>query len=182
MAYRELLSSQGDKPKGMASLRNIWQAAKNSKDPTIFTVLFEDSAALLGLIVAFLGVFLGHLLKNPYFDGAASVIIGIILTIVAVLLAYECKGLLVGESADIQTVNSIRELAAKDPAVKEVMRVLTLHFGPDEVLLNIEILFQRELSVEELTEAIDRLEANIRSQHSEIKNLFVEAKSFSRRD
>lgn len=174
VAYRELLSSQGD--------QNIWQAAKNSKDPTIFTVLFEDSAALLGLIVAFLGVFLGHLLKNPYFDGAASVIIGIILTIVAVLLAYECKGLLVGESADIQTVNSIRELATKDPAVKEVMRVLTLHFGPDEVLLNIEIIFQRELSVEEVTDAINRLEANIRGQHSEIKNLFVEAKSFSRRD
>nr|WP_319422614.1 cation diffusion facilitator family transporter [Pleurocapsa sp. FMAR1] len=173
VSYRALLSNKSD--------RNIWQAAKNSKDPTIFTVLFEDSAALLGLIVAFLGVFLGHLFKNPYFDGVASIIIGIILTMVAILLAYECKGLLVGESADIATIDSIRQIAAEDRAVKEVMRVLTLHFGPEEVLLNIEIVFQRELSVEEVTEAIDRLEAKIRSQHPEIKNLFVEAKSFSRR-
>lgn len=92
VALKEFLPSVGN--------QNIWQAVKASKDPTIFTVLFEDSAALLGLLVAFLGVFLGHSLKNPYLDGIASIAIGIILAIVAILLARESKGLLVGEGAE----------------------------------------------------------------------------------
>lgn len=72
--------------------RNIWQAIKASKDPTIFTVLFEDSAALMGLLVALLGVFFGHLFQNPYLDGAASIAIGVILAIVAIVLAHESRG------------------------------------------------------------------------------------------
>lgn len=169
VAWKEFLPSKGK--------QSIWQAIRNSKDPTIFTLLFEDSAAVLGLAVAFLGVFFGHLFNNPYLDGAASVIIGLILAVVAVLLAYESKGLLVGESANTRIVNNIRDLAKTDPAVKEVMRVLTLHFGQHEILLNLEIQFQQNLSAQEIALAVNRIEEKIRSQHSDIKQIFIEAKS-----
>ena len=158
---------------------NLWQALKASKDPTIFTVLFEDTAALIGLFVAFLGIFCGHLFNNVYLDGVASITIGIILAGVAVLLASESKGLLIGEGADAETVAKIRTLTLNDPAVKKVIRVLTLHFGPKEILLNLEIQFTDQLSTEELALAVERLETNIRTQHSEIQNIFIEAKSIS---
>ena len=102
---------------------------------TFYTVLFEDAAALLGLIVAFAGVFMAHSLNNPYFDGAASIVIGLILAVVAVVLAYESKGLLVGEAADPETLKDIRRLAEADPYVEGVNRALTTHFGPETILL-----------------------------------------------
>jgi cation diffusion facilitator family transporter len=169
IAFREFMPSVGE--------RGFWHAVRTSKDPTIFTVLFEDSAALLGLIVAFLGVLLEHLFNNPYFDGAASIVIGLILAVVAVLLASESRGLLIGEGADPATVEHIRSLAIADLAVEDVLQVLTLHFGPEEVLLNLEIQFHRNLSAEEVAQAVDRVEAAIRSHHPEIKRIFIEAKS-----
>lgn len=171
VALREFLPSVGK--------QTFWQAVRTSKDPTIFTVLFEDSAALLGLIVAFVGILLGQLLNNPYLDGVASIVIGFILAVVAVLLAYESRGLLVGEAADPATVAHIRSLVRADPAVEGVLQVLTLHFGPNEVLLNLEIQFRRSLTAEEVAQAVDRLESLIRSQHSNVKNIFIEAKSLS---
>ncbi len=159
--------------------QGFWHAVRTSKDPTIFTVLFEDSAALIGLIVAFLGVFLGHVLNNPYLDGTASIVIGVILAMVSVILAYESKGLLVGEAADPETVANVRSLATADPAVEGALRVLTLHFGPHEVLLNLELQFHRDLTAEQVAQAIDRLESTIRSQHPTISNIFVEAKSLA---
>jgi len=107
--------------------QNIWQAIRLSKDPTVFTVLLEDTAALLGIGVAFLGIFLGQLLQNLYLDGIASIVIGIILALAAIILVYESKALLVGESAFPETVESIRTLAVADPSVKGVVRVLTMH-------------------------------------------------------
>jgi len=90
---------------------SIWQSIDQSKDPTTYTVLFEDSAALVGLVVALLGVFFAQFLDNPYFDGGASIVIGLILAAVAVLLAYESKDLLVGEALDPETLKDIRRLA-----------------------------------------------------------------------
>ncbi|HEY9642877.1 MAG TPA: cation diffusion facilitator family transporter [Coleofasciculaceae cyanobacterium] len=156
-----------------------WQAVRTSKDPTIFTVLFEDSAAILGLIIAFLGVLFEHLFDNPAFDGIASIVIGALLAFVAVWLAYESRGLLVGEGADPLTVESIRSIAQLDPAVAGVQRVLTLHLGPEEILLNLEIQFHQHLSAEEVAESINHLEFSIRSQHPKIKKIFVEARSLS---
>jgi cation diffusion facilitator family transporter len=170
-AFREFVPSMGE--------QNIWQAVRTSKDPTVFTVLFEDSAALLGLVVALLGLFLGQALNNPYFDGIASLIIGVILMVVAVLLARESRGLLIGEGADPKTVDQIKAIAASDPAVNAVVRILTLHFGPYEVLLNLDIQFHQHISAEEVTQAIDRLELSIRDQFPNIKHIFVEAKSIS---
>ena len=145
----------------------------------IKTILFEDSAALIGLLVAFLGVFCGHLFNNLYLDGVASIAIGVILAGVAILLAYESKGLLIGEGANAETVANIRKLILDDPAVKKVIRVLTLHFGPQEILLNLEIQFTKQLSTEELAIAVERLETTIRSQHPEVQNIFIEAKSIA---
>ena len=158
---------------------SFWDAVRASKDPTIFTILFEDTAALIGLLVAFIGVFSGHLLGNVYLDGVASIIIGVILCGVALLLAAESKGLLIGEGADAQTVAGIRKITSEDPAVEEVLRVLTLHFGPQEILLNLEIKFVKNLATEELTTAVERLEKSINAQYSEVKNIFIEAKSIS---
>lgn len=158
---------------------SFWEAIRASKDPTIFTILFEDTAALIGLLVAFIGVFSGHLLSNVYLDGVASIIIGIILCGVALLLAAESKGLLIGEGAKAETVASIRKITNEDPAVAEVVKVLTLHFGPQEILLNLEIEFNEDLETGELAIAVERLETSIRKQHAEVKNIFIEAKSIS---
>src|SRR5699024_10683680 len=109
--------------------RSTWQTIHTTKDPTILTVSFEDSAALLGLCVAFFGIFFSDLWDNPYFDGAASIIIGVILAAVASLLAYETRGLLIGESADPRIVASIRRLVEQDPAVERARQPLTMHLG-----------------------------------------------------
>ncbi len=158
---------------------SFWTAIRASKDPTIFAILFEDTAALIGLFVAFLGVFSGHLLGNVYLDGIASIAIGVILCGVAILLATESKGLLIGEGASPETVASIRKITNSDPAVEKVIKVLTLHFGPQEILLNLEIKFVDELETEELAIAVERLENLISSQHAEVQNIFIEAKSIS---
>lgn len=158
---------------------SFWDAIRASKDPTIFTILFEDTAALIGLFVAFIGVFSGHLLGNVYLDGIASIIIGVILCGVALLLAAESKGLLIGEGADLETVASIKKITNEDPAVATVLKVLTLHFGPQEILLNLEIEFVEDLATEELAIAVERLEKSINTQHSEVKNIFIEAKSIA---
>ena len=152
-----------------------WQAIKVSKDPTTFTVLFEDSAAMLGLVVAFIGVFLAHYFHNPYLDGAASIFIGVILASVAVLLAYESKGLLVGEGANPETLKNIRKLAKAEPGVEKVINPLTMHFGPHTVLLTVDIEFDKKLSALEVEETVDRLEKSIRREHPDIKHIYIEA-------
>jgi cation diffusion facilitator family transporter len=171
IALQEFLASKNED--------SLWTAIRASKDPTIFTILFEDTAALVGLFVAFIGVFSGHLLGNVYLDGVASIAIGIILCGVAILLAAESKGLLIGEGAKPETVASIREITNNDPAVDKTIKVLTLHFGPQEILLNLEIKFVDNLATEELAIAVERLENSISSQHSEIQNIFIEAKSIA---
>ncbi|BAY21366.1 cation diffusion facilitator family transporter [Calothrix sp. NIES-2100] len=171
VALKEFLPTKGK--------QNFWQAIKDSKDPIVFTVLFEDSAAILGLFVALIGIFLGHLFNNVYFDGIASIIIGIILAIVAVLLARESKGLLVGESASSETIADIRSVSKTEPGVQEVIRVLTMQLAPQEVLLNLEIRFTKNLTGEEIALTVERLEAKLSLKHPEIKQIFIEAKSLA---
>jgi cation diffusion facilitator family transporter len=165
-AFRKEMSGQG-----------VFETIRSSKDPTTFTVLFEDTAALLGLLVAFVGIFLGHQLNNPYLDGVASIVIGLILAVVAAFLAYESKGLLIGEGVDPVVLASIRSIAAADPAVAEVRKSLTMHFSPDDVLLTLDLGFKKHLTAEKIAAAVNRLEKQIRDQHPEIKHIFIEAKS-----
>ena len=155
----------------------VFETIRASKDPTTFTVLFEDAAALLGLLVAFLGIFLGHQLNNPYLDGVASIVIGAILAVVAGFLAFESKGLLIGEGVDPAVLASVRLIAGNDPAVEQVRKSLTMHFSPNEVLLTLDIRFKKHLKTEGIAAAVNRLEKDIRDQHPEIKHIFIEAKS-----
>ena len=171
IALQEFLASKDED--------SLWDAIRASKDPTIFTILFEDTAALVGLFVAFVGVLSGHLLGNVYLDGVASITIGVILCGVAILLAAESKGLLIGEGAKPETVANIREITNNDPAVDKVIKVLTLHFGPQEILLNLEIKFVQDLKTEELAVVVERLEKSISNRHPEIQNIFIEAKSIA---
>jgi cation diffusion facilitator family transporter len=154
--------------------RSTLIAIRHGKDPSIFTVLFEDTAALLGLVVAFLGVFLSHQLQEPVLDGAASVVIGLILICAAGWLANESKSLLVGEAADPELVGAVRRIALADPAVTDLGQVLTMHLGPDEVLLNIEVQFVAGLPVEEIHAAIHRIEEGISGPFPEVNRIFVE--------
>ena len=155
--------------------RNLWRAATASKDITTITVFLEDSAALAGIAIAFCGVFFSHILDNVYLDGAASVMIGVLLCLVALILIRESRDLLVGESADPVVIASIRELAEKDPAVSSVADILTMHLGPEEVLLNIDVRFRDNLSSSDVVSAVRRLETSIRQAQPHIKRIFIEA-------
>ena len=165
-AIRALLAEKGK--------HSLWQTLRRSYDPSVLTVLLEDTAALIGLMVAFAGIYLAHRFSNPYFDGAASVLIGVILCIVSVILARESKGLLVGEAATPEVVESVTSLALNEPAVVAVNQVLTLVFGPEEVLLNIEAQFVPSLRVSELAKIVSRLEVTIQQYHPRVKRIFIE--------
>ena len=152
-------------------------AVQRAKDPSIFVVLFEDSAALIGLVVAFLGIFLGQITGIVYFDGAASIIIGLILAGTATWLAYETKGLLIGESANESIVKGIRELASGYDSVLYVNDVLTLHMGPDFIIVNISLEFADESKADEIEFAIEKMDKDIKKNYSQVKRVFVEAEA-----
>lgn len=154
-----------------------WQAIKASKDPGVFAVLYENVAALLGLSIAAGGVLLGSLLHEPHIDGAASVLIGLVLIAVAVGLVTQTKNLLIGEAADPALQASVRELALANAAVLAVAPPLTMHFGPAEVLLVLNARFDPALSAKEVEQAIDRLEVVIRARHPDVKRIYVEPNS-----
>jgi cation diffusion facilitator family transporter len=159
--------------------QGIWTAIRRSKDPSLVAILFEDSAALLGLVVAALGVFLGSRLENPYFDGGASIVIGLILMTVGVLLARETLSLLVGESPPAQTMASLRRIALAEPAVARVGQAMAVHFGPEEVVLNLELFFHPAQSMAEVAAAVDRVERRIRATHPEMRYVFLGAEALS---
>ncbi len=152
-------------------------AVQRGKDPSIFVVLFEDSAALIGLVVAFLGIFLGQVTGIVYFDGAASIIIGLILAGTAIWLAYETKGLLIGESANDSIVQGIRELASGHDYVEHVNEVLTLHMGPDFILVNISLDFMDEATADEIETTVEKLDKEIKKNYLQVKRVFVEAEA-----
>ena len=163
--------------RGTRGGRRALAAIHHGKDPSLFTVLFEDTAALLGLAVAFLGVFLSHQLHATVLDGLASVIIGLILVCAAGWLAYESKSLLVGEAADPRMVAAIREIALADPAVTGLGVVLTMHLGPEDVLLNIEVQFTPGLPAEQIHTAVHRIEERITARHPEVSRIFIEVEA-----
>jgi len=172
IALRELLPA--------FKAQGVLSALRGTKDPTVVTVLLEDSAALLGLLFAFLGVLLSQLTGSPIFDGVASMLIGLTLASVSAFLAFESRSLLIGETADPAVVAGIREIAAEDSDVAIVGRPLTMHFGPSEVLLNLDVRFRPELSSERIMSVIDRLEQAIRGRYPEIRRIFIEAESLRR--
>ncbi|MCK8490547.1 cation diffusion facilitator family transporter [Spirosoma sp. RP8] len=165
-AFKEFNRQRGTQP--------FWSSVKRSKDPSTFVVLFEDASDLLGLIVAFLGVFLGHQFNNPYFDGAASIIIGLILTAVSVVLARESRSLLMGESIEPQTLQKIVELVERDDAVTSVLQSPSMYLGPEEVIVMLVVDFHDALSTAELNKAIQRIRDAIQQHFPLVKHVFIE--------
>jgi cation diffusion facilitator family transporter len=154
------------------------EAVRRSKDPALFTVLFEDSAAMLGLIVALIGIALGQWLEMPVLDGIASVVIGLILAVTAALLAYEAKGLLIGEGVEAATKRGIEAIIREQPGIIRVNEHRSMHLGPEEVLLAISLDFESGLGADQVEGAISRLERAIKERFPVVKRIFIEAQSW----
>jgi len=170
IAYRELGRNKESK--------SLMKTIRASKDPTIFVVLFEDFAAVIGLVVAGLGIYLGEVFNLPTLDGIASIIIGLILAITASCLAFEIKGLLTGEAASEEIVAGIKSIINDESTVLYINEILTMHLGPADILLNISLDFKDALSSGNVEETISALEAKIKNKFPEIKRVFIEAQSW----
>jgi cation diffusion facilitator family transporter len=173
ISYRELRSRKDPN-------ESTWDEIVGGKDPTVFTVFLEDSAGLLGAFVAFLAIFLGRVFNNPYLDPAASILIGLVLAVLAVFLGRESGALLVGERTNRARIRRVNEIIHADPAVEQVGDLLTMQLGPEQVLLTVNIQFRRGLSLTQLEEAIERIEARIRREEPTIERIFIEAESFKK--
>ena len=170
IAFREFRSSKGGE--------GYLKAIRVSKDPSIFTVLLEDSAAMLGLVVAFLGILLGQWLDMPALDGAASVVIGCILAVAAILLAYETKGLLIGEAADPWLADRLKAIIRSHKAVFRINELLTLHQGPQDLLVTVSVDFRPHLSADDVEAAISELERRLKQADPAVRRVFIEAQSW----
>ncbi|PVB63728.1 cation diffusion facilitator family transporter [Labrenzia sp. 011] len=169
IAYKEFNQVRGQK--------SIIAAVRDSKDPTVFTVLFEDSAAMLGLAVAFLGLLGVQYLGLAWLDGAASITIGIILAATAALLAYETKGLLIGEGASPEVLLKIEAIIGATPAISNLNEIRTLHRGPQEILLALSVDFIDEVTAGTVEETIYSLERTIKMEMPQVTRLFIEVQA-----
>lgn len=165
LALREFRAAKGS--------MGYFEAFRKSKDPTTFTVLLEDSAALLGLLIALAGVVLARVLDMPELDGAASLGIAVVLAIAAALLARESKGLLLGEPAHPRLRESLLEIAASDPGVGHVNGVLTVQMGPHTVVAALSAEFEDQLTTPQIEQCINRIEKAVKGRHSDVTSLFI---------
>lgn len=152
-------------------------AIRRSKDPALFTVLVEDVAALLGLVVALGGVILAHVLDRPDLDGWSSIVIGAILIGMALFLMVETHGLLIGEAADPELVASIRAVVRTEPGVHHVNAVLTQHLGPSDILVNVSLDMDDTLSAGAIEAMVSRLEQKMKAHSPEVTRVFVEVQA-----
>ena len=153
--------------------QGFFEAFRNSKDPTVFTVLFEDSAALLGLLIAAAGIAAAQIWNEPWLDGLASVGIALVLLVSSLLLARETKGLLIGEPAHPHLRESILKIASQDRDVLHANGVLTVQLGPDQIAAALSIEFRAELDTAGIERCVDRIETAIRHAHPDVTSVFV---------
>ena len=153
------------------------EAVHRGKDPSIFVVLFEDSAAMLGLTVALIATALTQLTGNLYLDGVASIVIGLILAGTAAWLAVETKSLLIGESANNHVVRGIRKLALTIRNINHVNEVLTMHMGPDFILVNISVEFSDQATATDIEDAVALLDDKIKKAYENVQRVFIEAEA-----
>jgi cation diffusion facilitator family transporter len=152
----------------------FWNAIIRSKDPSTFIVMLGDVGDLVGLVIAFLGIFLGRLFQNNYFDGIASMLIGAVLLIIAGLLLRESKSLLMGETIGRRNLHKIVLLAEADAAVIRVKKHFSMYLGSEEVLLHINTVFKDNLTTKQITDAIERITKSIQAEFPRVKQLFIE--------
>jgi cation diffusion facilitator family transporter len=165
IAVREFRTNKGD--------CGWWKAIRESKDPAGFIVLFEDSAALAGLIVAAIGVWASHAWRDPRIDGAASIAIGVILAAVATLLAREAKGLLIGERANPDLIAQVRAMLEAEPRITGVNHVRTIHTAPDRVFVAISADFDDGLAMGEAETLIERIEARLKAALPQLSSIYI---------
>lgn len=165
VALREFRRQKGE--------MGYFEAFRRSKDPTTFTVLFEDTAAMLGLLIALAGIGASQVLGMPVLDGAASIAIGVVLAISSLLLARETKGLLLGESAHPRVRDAILDIAARDPAVRRANGVFTVQMGPASVVAVLSAEFEDALTTPEIEACIGRIEEAVEQAHPSVTALFV---------
>ncbi|RSV45507.1 cation transporter [Sphingomonas sp. ABOLE] len=165
IAIREFRAGKGD--------CGWWNAIRESKDPAGFIVLFEDSAALAGLVVAGVGVWASHAWGDPRIDGAASIVIGLILAAVATLLAREAKGLLIGERANPELIAQVRAMLEAEPRITAVNHVRTIHTAPDRVFVAISADFDDGLAMGEAETLIERIEAKLKAALPQLSSIYI---------
>jgi cation diffusion facilitator family transporter len=165
VALRAFRAAKGD--------LGYWQAVRRSKDPPSFMVLFEDSAALIGIVIAALGTFAADSLDRPALDGVASILIGLVLAFTASVLARESKGLLIGERADPQLADSIEALAISEPGVAGANGIMTVHLAPQQIVAALSLEFDDELRAPRIEAAVADLEQRVRERHPQVVALFV---------
>jgi cation diffusion facilitator family transporter len=162
-----------------AGKQDLWQALTTTRDMTVATVLLENSSDLVGILLAFLGVFLSHVLDMPVLDGIASVMIGLVLVAVAIFLGHQSRALLSGERAEPRMIAGIQAVVDADPMVQWCGRPMTLQLGPDTVMLALDLQFRPMLSASDAASAIDELEKKVRSRYPIVKQIFIEAQALA---
>jgi cation diffusion facilitator family transporter len=155
----------------------ILEFMKRSKDPSLYSTLLEDGAAMIGLLIALAGLFFGHLLDIPQLDGLASVLIGLLLMVVAVFLLRETKGLLIGEGLEEDELLRMREIIAEHPHVVEVGIVRSQYFGPHDLLINAEVEFEKCEHAYQVEDDVDDIEKRIKAEFPQVSNVYIEVAS-----
>jgi len=169
VAFKEFRGEKGQ--------QTFLEAARRSKDPTTFMVLFEDSAAVLGLVIALAGTLAAEVLDRPVLDGVASIAIGILLALVAAFLARESKGLLIGEPAQSEVSDAICAIVTAQPGIERANGLFTVHVGPRQVVAGITVDFRDDLTARQVEDIVARVEARVRQAHPEIVSLLIKPQS-----
>jgi cation diffusion facilitator family transporter len=173
VALQQFNATRGSKP--------FLKALKDSKDSATVAVVIEDTAALLGLMIAFAAVFLGQITSWIYFDGIGSVLIGVLLVSVSLFFAIECKALLIGEGLLPEDIDKIKTILEGEKNVLEFGRPLSLYFGPNQVLVNLDVNFADNLTPDDIEKTIDRLESEIKAVLPMVNRIYIEAETLRRR-
>lgn len=166
IAIKEFNKARGGTP--------FWEAIIKSKDPSSFLVLFEDGAAVLGLLIVFVLMLLSHSLNLPVLDGVASALVGLLLIFSSLILARESRSLLMGEGIAPETQKKIKELVEKDESVLKVNNILSTYQSPEEVILMLLVQFQHHLDTDEITDAIDRIRSAIKEKFTLVEFVLVQ--------
>lgn len=151
-----------------------WTAIKRSKDPTSFLILFEDGAAVLGLLIVLLFVWLGHRFHNPYLDGTASILVGLLLVAVSLIAARESRSLLMGEGIAPETQKKITALVEQDPGVIKLLHILSTYQAPETVVLMMIIAFREDLDTTDINDAIDRISSAIKKEYNLVRFVLIQ--------
>ena len=165
-AFKEFNRQRGDMP--------FWRAVKKSKDPSTFIVLFEDAADVTGLMIAFTGILLSRLLHYPFLDGIASIMIGVLLTMVAILLVGESRSLLMGESVGHKEINNVIALVESNNYVVKVTGHQSMYLAPEEVILLLKVNFDKDTNSIEMVSLIQNMRKKIQDKYPHYKHLFIE--------